>query len=116
MVHIHAVLPLALVALVSSIASFACGRDSPSAPSQTPGDNTPSAIASDAALFTLATTTQPFSLLATFLPWREPVPVERRALGGRGAGSGGVGGGRTILRRSPTDTYPDDPIASEVSE
>jgi hypothetical protein len=50
----------AVSALACSIAFVACARDSPTAPSESSGTGTSSAISSDAELFTFVTQTQPF--------------------------------------------------------
>ena len=58
--------PAAVVVLACSIACVACARDSSTAPSDTSGNTTPSAISSDAELFTFVTQTQSFRSYAPF--------------------------------------------------
>ena len=49
-----------------SIACVACASDSPTAPSDTSGNGTPSAISSDAEFFTFVTQTQSFRSYTPF--------------------------------------------------
>lgn len=58
--------PAAVVVLACSIACVACASDSPTAPSETRGNGTPSAISSDAELFTFVTQTQSFRSYTPF--------------------------------------------------
>ena len=58
--------PAAVCVLAFSITCVACARDSPTAPSETSGNSTSSAISSDAELFTLVTQTQSFRSYTPF--------------------------------------------------
>jgi hypothetical protein len=60
------VTPAVVVGLAFSIACVACARDSSTAPSNTSGNATPSAMSSDAELFTFVTQTQPFRSYTRF--------------------------------------------------
>ena len=58
--------PAAVFVLLFSLACVACARDSPTVPSETGGKGAPSAISSDAELFTFVTQTQSFRSYTPF--------------------------------------------------
>ena len=58
--------PAAMLVFGFSIACVACASDSPTAPSETSGNGTASAISSDAELLTFVTQTQPFGSYMPF--------------------------------------------------
>ena len=58
--------PSALLMCAFLVACVACASDSPTAPSDTSGNGTPSAISSDAQLFTFVTQTQSFRSYTPF--------------------------------------------------
>jgi len=66
MCRVQSVMAATLLTLACSIAAVSCAKDSPASPSGTGDNGTPSAIASDEALFTLISQTQPFRSYTPF--------------------------------------------------